>query len=105
MSQIPFPFGSVHEFESSVRAPIGRTWNPETAFRKLTQPKKVGASRLIQTKLKRDGEVWLSVYYGEHFALQLMSEFSKWLNKSFYTLPVELRGELTVISMRDNGPV
>lgn len=39
MSELPFPFSNVKQFESSIRAPIGKTWNPETAFRKLVEPK------------------------------------------------------------------
>jgi len=29
----------VQEFESKIVQPIGRTWNPEHKFRKLTMPK------------------------------------------------------------------
>lgn len=36
---MPFPFRSVKEFEASIRAPIGRTWVPETAHRQLSAPK------------------------------------------------------------------
>jgi U3 small nucleolar RNA-associated protein 14 len=35
---LPFPFTSVKDFEASIRAPIGNTWIPETAYRKLTKP-------------------------------------------------------------------
>ena len=41
MSHLPFPFSSVHQFESSVRQPIGKTWNPETAYHQLIKPKVV----------------------------------------------------------------
>lgn len=39
MSDLPFPFTSVHQFESSMRQPIGKTWNPETAAKQLVKPK------------------------------------------------------------------
>ena len=39
VKRIPFPFTSVNQFEASVRAPVGKTWNPETAYRKLIEPK------------------------------------------------------------------
>jgi U3 small nucleolar RNA-associated protein 14 len=39
VSDLPFPFRSVKEFEASIRAPIGRTWVPETAHRQLSAPK------------------------------------------------------------------
>jgi len=29
----------VHEFESKISQPIGRTWNPDHKFRKLTTPR------------------------------------------------------------------
>ncbi|GAB0087849.1 hypothetical protein DMENIID0001_022030 [Sergentomyia squamirostris] len=35
---LPFPFTSVRDFEASIRAPIGRTFVPETAHRVLTKP-------------------------------------------------------------------
>lgn len=38
VSELPFPFTSVSEFESTVRAPIGNTFIPETAHRKLIKP-------------------------------------------------------------------
>jgi U3 small nucleolar RNA-associated protein 14 len=39
VSDLPYPFNSVNDFEASVRAPIGSTWIPETAHRKLTAPR------------------------------------------------------------------
>ncbi|XP_053955004.1 U3 small nucleolar RNA-associated protein 14 homolog A [Anastrepha ludens] len=38
VSDVPFPFTSVAEYESSIRATIGRNCVPETAFRMLTRP-------------------------------------------------------------------
>lgn len=38
VSEVPFPFKTVKDFEASVRAPIGNTFVPETAFRKMIQP-------------------------------------------------------------------
>jgi U3 small nucleolar RNA-associated protein 14 len=35
---LPFPFTSVKDFEASIRAPIGNTWIPQTAHRKLIKP-------------------------------------------------------------------
>jgi len=53
----------VEQFENSIRQPIGRTWNPEIAFRSMTEPKvvtKMGAiiepidsEALIKSKVKR----------------------------------------------------
>ena len=51
--------------------------------------------------------IGFTVYYAEHFTLQLMGELkwdwelNKWLTKRFCTLPSELMGE----SMSDPGPV
>ncbi|CAF3447285.1 unnamed protein product [Rotaria socialis] len=36
---LPFPFADVEQFESLVQQPLGREWNPETAYRRLNQPK------------------------------------------------------------------
>lgn len=38
VSDLPFPFKSVKDFEASIRQPLGNTFVPETAFRKLTLP-------------------------------------------------------------------
>lgn len=38
VSDLPFPFKTVKDFEASIRAPIGNTFVTETAFRKLTLP-------------------------------------------------------------------
>ena len=38
VKQVPFPFRSVPEFESSISQPIGRTWNTEMSFRQLIEP-------------------------------------------------------------------
>ncbi|XP_064594449.1 LOW QUALITY PROTEIN: U3 small nucleolar RNA-associated protein 14 homolog A-like [Liolophura sinensis] len=41
VSHLPFPYTNVQQFERSIRAPVGKTWNPETAFKKMTKPKVV----------------------------------------------------------------
>ncbi|XP_025836453.1 U3 small nucleolar RNA-associated protein 14 homolog B-like, partial [Agrilus planipennis] len=38
VSELPFPFKSVKDFEASIRAPVGNTFIPETAFRKNILP-------------------------------------------------------------------
>lgn len=38
MSDLPYPFTQVKDFEATVRAPIGRTWIPETAHQQLVAP-------------------------------------------------------------------
>ncbi|KAL5280816.1 UTP14A family protein [Megaselia abdita] len=38
VSDVPFPFKSVREYEASIRAPIGRSFVPESAFKALTRP-------------------------------------------------------------------
>lgn len=38
VSELPYPFTSVEDFEASIRAPIGRTFVPESAHKKLTDP-------------------------------------------------------------------
>ncbi|VEN37125.1 unnamed protein product [Callosobruchus maculatus] len=46
VSEVPFPFKSVKDYEASIRAPIGNNWVPETAFRRFIEPAvitKIGA--------------------------------------------------------------
>ncbi|XP_038222329.1 U3 small nucleolar RNA-associated protein 14 homolog A [Zerene cesonia] len=38
VSELPFPFTSVKDYEASIRAPIGNTFIPETAHQKLIKP-------------------------------------------------------------------
>lgn len=38
VSELPFPFTSVKDYEASIRAPIGDTFVPQTAFRRLIKP-------------------------------------------------------------------
>ena len=39
VQELPFPFSNVDQFESSVRAPVGKMWNPETVFKTLIEPR------------------------------------------------------------------
>jgi len=39
ISDLPFPFVNADQVESLLQQPLGREWNPETAFRRLNQPK------------------------------------------------------------------
>ncbi|XP_078403190.1 U3 small nucleolar RNA-associated protein 14 homolog A isoform X1 [Cetorhinus maximus] len=46
VNELPFPFSHRNQFEKSICAPIGNTWNTERATQKLTMPKivtKMGA--------------------------------------------------------------
>ncbi|XP_051878223.1 U3 small nucleolar RNA-associated protein 14 homolog A [Pristis pectinata] len=46
VNELPFPFANHHQFEKSICAPLGNTWNTERATRRLTSPKivtKLGA--------------------------------------------------------------
>lgn len=38
VSELPFPFTSVQDYEASIRAPIGRDFVPEKTFSKFVQP-------------------------------------------------------------------
>lgn len=38
VSELPYQFKTVKDFEASVRAPVGRTFVPEAMHKKLTAP-------------------------------------------------------------------
>lgn len=38
MSELPYPFKDVEEYEETIQTAVGRTWVPETVFHKLTAP-------------------------------------------------------------------
>uniref|UniRef100_A0AAV2JWU7 U3 small nucleolar RNA-associated protein 14 n=1 Tax=Knipowitschia caucasica TaxID=637954 RepID=A0AAV2JWU7_KNICA len=41
VNSLPFPFDNHIQFESSIRCPMGRTWNSEKTVQKVTQPRVV----------------------------------------------------------------
>ncbi|XP_019955307.2 U3 small nucleolar RNA-associated protein 14 homolog A [Paralichthys olivaceus] len=41
VNSLPFPFENHMQFESTVRSPVGRTWNTEHTVKKITKPKVV----------------------------------------------------------------
>ena len=41
VNELPYPFVNPEQFEKSIRAPLGKTWNTETAYRELVKPKVV----------------------------------------------------------------
>uniref|UniRef100_A0A672URU4 UT14A protein n=1 Tax=Strigops habroptila TaxID=2489341 RepID=A0A672URU4_STRHB len=44
VSELPFPFERHQQFEQSIRAPVGATWNTQRAFQKLTAPRVITRS-------------------------------------------------------------
>jgi len=53
VKEIPFPYTSTEQFEKSIRAPLGKTWNPETVHRQLVKPKVVTQMGKIITPIDR----------------------------------------------------
>ncbi|XP_068428065.1 U3 small nucleolar RNA-associated protein 14 homolog A [Clinocottus analis] len=41
VSSLPFPFQNHSQFESTIRSPLGRTWNTEQTVKKISKPKVV----------------------------------------------------------------
>ena len=54
VSELPYPFESVTDYEASIRAPIGNTWVPETAHRKLIAPRIVTLQGQIIAPMTED---------------------------------------------------
>ncbi|XP_077476405.1 U3 small nucleolar RNA-associated protein 14 homolog A [Stigmatopora argus] len=50
----PFPFSNHTQFESTLRTPVGRTWNTERTVKKLTQPKVVTRMGTIIDPMARE---------------------------------------------------
>lgn len=38
VSELPYPFKGIEEYEETIKSSVGRTWVPETVFQKLTAP-------------------------------------------------------------------
>jgi len=39
VNKLPFPYVDVEQYETTIKQPLGKEWNPECAFRRLNQPK------------------------------------------------------------------
>ncbi|KAF7724213.1 hypothetical protein EC973_001232 [Apophysomyces ossiformis] len=39
VTQVPFPFQNMEQYERSLRAPVGREWNTRETFQKMTKPR------------------------------------------------------------------
>uniref|UniRef100_A0A915PJH5 UTP14C small subunit processome component n=1 Tax=Setaria digitata TaxID=48799 RepID=A0A915PJH5_9BILA len=49
LRSVPFPYTTVEDYEAVVRQPLGKEWNPQRIFRKLTQPQIITkAGRIIK---------------------------------------------------------
>ncbi|XP_014471605.1 PREDICTED: U3 small nucleolar RNA-associated protein 14 homolog A [Dinoponera quadriceps] len=54
ISELPYPFTTVGDFEASMRAPLGRTFVPENAHRRLIQPSVVTKSGQVIEPMTED---------------------------------------------------
>lgn len=54
ITEVPFPFKTVRDFEASIRAPLGNTFIPENAHRKLIQPSKITKAGTIINPMDED---------------------------------------------------
>ncbi|XP_061699371.1 U3 small nucleolar RNA-associated protein 14 homolog A [Syngnathoides biaculeatus] len=66
----PFPFTSPAQFESTLRAPVGRTWNTERTVKKLTKPEvltRLGAviEPMAREELTKDKDARAGDWSGE----------------------------------------
>lgn len=62
VNSLPFPFETHLQFESTIRTPMGRTWNTERTIKKLTKPKvvtRLGAiiEPMAQEEMMKDQKV------------------------------------------------
>ncbi|KAL7635936.1 UNVERIFIED_CONTAM: hypothetical protein RMT77_013753 [Armadillidium vulgare] len=63
VSELPFPFAAVKDFEASIRQPIGRTFVPEVSHKKLIAPPVV---QKMGTVIEPMGEECLIKNYEDH---------------------------------------
>ncbi|KXJ77858.1 hypothetical protein RP20_CCG006357 [Aedes albopictus] len=54
VNELPFPFVTVKDYEASLRAPVGRTFIPETAHSTLVEPRVVTKMGAVIEPMKRD---------------------------------------------------
>lgn len=53
VSKLPFPYRNVEQFHKSIRAPLGKTWNPEIVYKALIKPKIVSHLGKIITPMDK----------------------------------------------------
>ncbi|XP_070831703.1 U3 small nucleolar RNA-associated protein 14 homolog A [Chaetodon trifascialis] len=54
VSSLPFPFQNHEQFESTIRSPLGRTWNTEQTVRKVSKPRVVTQLGAIIEPMSRE---------------------------------------------------
>ncbi|XP_037645731.1 U3 small nucleolar RNA-associated protein 14 homolog A [Sebastes umbrosus] len=54
VNSLPFPFQSHAQFESTIRSPLGRTWNTERTVKKINKPKVVTRMGAIIEPMARE---------------------------------------------------
>ncbi|EAT39506.1 AAEL008706-PA [Aedes aegypti] len=54
VNELPFPFVTVKDYEASLRAPVGRTFIPETAHSTLVEPRVVTKMGAVIEPMKKD---------------------------------------------------
>ncbi|XP_076867612.1 U3 small nucleolar RNA-associated protein 14 homolog A [Brachyhypopomus gauderio] len=55
VSQLPYPFQNIGQFESCIRTPVGQTWNTQNTVKKMTAPRVVTKlGTIIQPMAKQD---------------------------------------------------
>ncbi len=57
ISELPHQFSNIPDFEKKISQPIGRTWNPESKYRKLVQPKVLTRVGSIIEPIEKDDVV------------------------------------------------
>ncbi|XP_070694055.1 U3 small nucleolar RNA-associated protein 14 homolog A [Pempheris klunzingeri] len=78
VNSLPFPFENHAQFESTIRSPLGRTWNTERTVKKITKPKVVtqlGAiiEPMAQEELMKDKK---------HVSAENSSSIDSWKRKN-----------------------
>ncbi|XP_050424071.1 U3 small nucleolar RNA-associated protein 14 homolog A [Adelges cooleyi] len=61
VSELPYPFRDVEEYEETIKLPVGQTWVPETVFRKLTAPPVITEMGQVIDPINEDSVVKLKI--------------------------------------------
>ncbi len=60
ISDLPHQYKNLQEFQKKIAQPIGRTWNTEAKFKKLTQPKVKTKMGMIIEPIDKDDTLVLN---------------------------------------------
>ncbi|XP_053660763.1 U3 small nucleolar RNA-associated protein 14 homolog A [Anopheles marshallii] len=84
VSEVPFPFVTVKDYEASLRAPLGRTFIPETAHAAMVEPRVITKKGAVIEPMKKEllvANPTKLTMVGKRQRNEAVDEYNKYLEK------------------------